>query len=594
VVIRVRDNDEERLFTLEEFESRARRGEVSPHAWVCMPALTGDRFVQARELPLFVSLYDPRRVHFRRHFSIARLPLLTGALLLVCVGLFLISRDLGGGTITREVLLLLGAKARARIVEDGELWRLLSANLLHKGAVHLAFNMFALVTVGTALEAIYRRGDYVLLLVISGLSTMGLSVVMSGPVTVGASGLVFGCLGCAVVFGWRFSDVLPSRYRLSFGAVLIIYSAIMFYVGLRNPSTDNWGHTGGLIAGALMGIVLQPRLLRLTSVREAPLVIATPWALSAGLIALCILLAPVVPALLFRTAPYRVDAFGVVLERPSHWSKMADAMGFLTFGNGVDAFASLGCARVQGRSRVDDAVRRYVEGELWALRHSGSITSLDVQPAIATAIGHGARELQARSVSFSFVAADGPFEAEALVFSRGELECALNLVRRPSAPDGSLQRLQDIRMSLDFVDTRAETQALAQTRLSPDDARAWLELALARTTAGQVALAREALQAAATRTTEGSKLAGQVHFARAQLELEHAGDLDAASAALARAEQAAGADDLGLALVRIDIAARSGELSRAKALLDEARERYGEVPTLIERGQALDEVMRDL
>lgn len=594
MVIRVREGDEERLFTLDEFESRARRGEVSPHAWVCMPALTGERFIQARELPLFVSLYDPRRVHFRRHFSIARLPLLTGALLLVCVGLFFISRDLGGGTITREVLLLLGAKARARIVEDGELWRLLSANLLHKGGVHLAFNMFALVTVGTALEAIYRRGDYVLLLLVSGLSTMGLSVVMSGPVTVGASGLVFGCLGCAVVFGWRFSDVLPSRYRLSFGTVLIIYSAIMFYVGLRNPSTDNWGHTGGLIAGAIMGVVLQPRLLRLKEVREPPLVAATPWAMSAGVVLLCLLLSPAVPALLFRTEPYRVDTFGVVLERPSHWSKMADAMGFLTFGNGVDAFASLGCARVQGRSYVDEAVRRYVEGELWALRHSGSITSLDVQPAITTAIGHGKQELEARSVSFSFVAADGPFEAEALVFSRGELECALNLVHRPSAPDGSLERLQEIRMSLDFVETRAETQAQTQTRLSPDDPRAWLELALARKTSGHVAGAREALEVAAEKVATGSKLAGQIHFARAQLELDHAGDLDAAAAALERAEQATGTDDLGLALVKIDIAARSGELTRAKALLDAARKRYGEVTTLVERGRALDEVMRDL
>ena len=35
---------------IDEFEARARNGEMSPFAWVCIPTLTGDSFVQAREL----------------------------------------------------------------------------------------------------------------------------------------------------------------------------------------------------------------------------------------------------------------------------------------------------------------------------------------------------------------------------------------------------------------------------------------------------------------------------------------------------------------------------------------------------------------
>ena len=149
-MIRVRDGEDESVLTIEEFERRARRGELSPHALVNMPALTGDEFVEARALPIFLAVYDPRRLLFRRHFQLGRLPLVTGALALVGVLLWLVARDLGDGVVTREALVALGAKSRARIVDEGETWRLLMASLLHKDGVHVAFNVFVLVAVGAA------------------------------------------------------------------------------------------------------------------------------------------------------------------------------------------------------------------------------------------------------------------------------------------------------------------------------------------------------------------------------------------------------------------------------------------------------------
>ena len=77
-MIRLREGDDESILTIDDFERRARRGEISPFAEVCLPAMTGDRFVQARELSLFTSIYDPRRVLFRRHFHLGRYPLVTG------------------------------------------------------------------------------------------------------------------------------------------------------------------------------------------------------------------------------------------------------------------------------------------------------------------------------------------------------------------------------------------------------------------------------------------------------------------------------------------------------------------------------------
>lgn len=586
-MIRVREGDEESLLTIEEFESRARRGELSPLAYVCIPTLTGDRFVQARELPLFVSLYDPRRVHFRTHFQLGRLPLVTGLFAIIAVALFFVSKDLGGGVVTREALLALGAKARARIVEDGEAWRLLAANFLHRDAVHLGFNLFALLNIGTMLEGVYRRGDYVLLLVLSGLCTMGLSAAMSGPVTVGASGLVFGCLGAAVVFGWRYGELLPLRYRIYFGGVVVGYAAVMFYLGLKSGSTDNWGHAGGLICGLVMGFVLVPRLLRLTAPREPWPVVLRPYAISLALVVIVIgPLSVLLPRVFFRTEPYEVSAFGVVIERPSHWAKVQVPLGLFTFGNGVDAFASLGCARLSGPSRLDEAVARFVDGELESLSRAGHIGKLRVEGVAPDTVGSGPSATAARRVSFSFLASDGPLEADALLFSRGQLECALVLAHRPSAPVSSKERLDEIREGLRLVPTRAEEEAQRIVRARPHSARAWLELALAHQSAGQEALARVAFEEAEQRVEESDPLYAQVHFARARFELDYGGDEDAA-VTHARLARAGREDDCDADLLLIEALLARGREEEARAVADDLIRRHPDDQRVGEKARAL-------
>ncbi len=578
-MIRVREGDVETLISIDEFEARARSGEMSPFAWVCIPTLTGDRFVQARELSLFVALYDPRRLHFRRHFALGRLPLVTGLVAALCVALFLISRHLGDGVVTREVLLDLGAKARARILEDGEAWRLLAANLLHRDIVHLSFNLFALLNIGTVLEGVYRRGDYVLVLVVSGLCTMATSAVMSGPVTVGASGLVFGCLGCAVVFGWRYGDVLPLRYRTYFGVVVVGYAAAMFYLGLRSPSTDNWGHAGGLLAGFVLGGVLTPRLMRLTDEPREPLrELVRPFVLAALVPLALLLVGPLLPRWFVHMTPYTVEAFGVVLERPAHWTKAKDPLGFLTFGNGVDAFASLGCADRRGPSRLDEAAERFVGTELVGLSRGGHIGDLNVSEPVPSAVGSGAHTEPAVRVHFSFMASDGPLEADALLFSRGQLECALVLAARPTASPTASVRLDDIRARLRFVPTRAEVLAKRNVSGRPSSSAAWLDLAFAHQRGGAIAEARAAFEEAerlsAAESSETSRRIGQIQLALATLELGFAGNAEAAAQHAERAVTLTGGDR-DATLVLLEALLEQGELERARAHLAAARERLG-------------------
>lgn len=542
-VIRVRDGETEAVLSMEEFEARARRGVLSPHALVSLPALTGDTFVEARSLPMFAAVYDPRRLLFRRHFHLGRLPIVTGAVALVCVLLWFVARDLGDGAVTREALLVLGAKARARVLDEGETWRLLMASLLHKDGVHLGFNLFVLVAVGAVLEGVYRRGDYLLLLVAGGLACMTTSLLMSPPATVGASGMVFACLGCAMIFGLRFADVLPLRYRLYFGVVVVIYTAAAFWSGLLRTSTDNWGHAGGLVAGAVCGLVFEPRLLRLSQVRERPLVTLQPWLTVVGLVVVVVAAGPLVPRLMQGTLALPFPAFGVVLEHPRSWTRSPNPLGFVAVGNGTDALASLACTRARDD---DDApppelaamTRRFVDGELFGLSRSGHIANLEVD-ADDTALVDG---VPARRVDFAFVASDGPFSARAFVFVRGRIECVLVTAARTDASPRARVLLDELAKHVRLVPTEAERTAVARTAHTPGSTKLWLERARAHADAAALDEARAAFDKATALADDEPSWIPRVGVARARFELALGHDLEAAAAAAARAVKKAPGD----------------------------------------------------
>lgn len=568
----MRDGEDEAILSMEEFERRARRGELSPHALVSIPPLTGDGFVEARSLPMFAAVYDPRRLLFRRHFHLGRLPIVTGAIALVCLAMWLVAKDLGDGTVTREALLALGAKSRARIVDEGETWRLVVASLLHKDGVHLGFNLFVLLAVGAVLEGVYRRGDYLLLLVLSGLSCMVVSTVASPPATVGASGMVFGCLGCAMVFGLRFADVLPLRYRLYFGVVLVVYTAAAFWTGLLRTSTDNWGHAGGLLCGAVCALVLEPRLLRLTDVAESRAVMLRPWLLVVVTVVTVVAVGPLVPRLLLSFEPLRFGAFGVTLEHPGTWSRGPDPLGFVAVGNGTDALASLACSKASMPAATDVVSRRFVDNELFGLSRAGHIAQLEVDADAEDTIAG----VPARRVGFSFMASDGPFLARAWVFVRGDLECVLVAAHRREASAKARALLDELVARLRVGPTDAELNAITATERQPTSTKAWLERALTHQSAGAVDDARRAFDEAATHASTEPGWLARVNIARARFELALPPTTahldDARRAAVAATGAAPDNADAAAALVDVDLV--RGALDDACATTRLARHRF--------------------
>ena len=145
--------------------------------------------------------------------------------------------------------------------QDGQWWRLLTALFIHFGVVHLAFNMWALWDVGRLVEQLYGRWRFALLYGLSGLLGNLVSLVLHGnqAVSGGASGAIFALYGALLVFLWRERrHVDPGEFRWLFGAAAV-FASLMLGVGFVVQGIDNAAHGGGLVSGALLGVVLARR-----------------------------------------------------------------------------------------------------------------------------------------------------------------------------------------------------------------------------------------------------------------------------------------------------------------------------------------------
>jgi len=156
-----------------------------------------------------------------------------------------------------RVLVLMGAKVNERLAV-GELWRLVTPIFLHSGVMHLLFNLYALYILGPILEGYIGHARFLAVFLISGLYGTLFSYALSGPVSVGASGAIFGLLGAIALFFLRYRDNFGPQGRAILQNMLIIL-ALNLVIGFSSSYIDNWGHIGGLIGGAFVMLGVMPR-----------------------------------------------------------------------------------------------------------------------------------------------------------------------------------------------------------------------------------------------------------------------------------------------------------------------------------------------
>jgi membrane associated rhomboid family serine protease len=173
----------------------------------------------------------------------------TKTLVAVNVLIYLITASQGGGLNSPGGTLFTKWVLLGPAVANGDWWRLLTSAFLHASLLHIAFNMYFLWFVGSAVEQAIGRGRFLMIYFVSALAgSAGALVFTPNTPTVGASGALFGLLGAALILERQRNFVLGGS-----ALALIIINLVLSFT-LSNISVG--GHIGGLIGGILCTLVL--------------------------------------------------------------------------------------------------------------------------------------------------------------------------------------------------------------------------------------------------------------------------------------------------------------------------------------------------
>lgn len=208
-----------------------------------------------------------QRVYTSRSLGAMSRPVVTIALIAVNVVTYLYSTVSGGGTpggqpsFPFQIDFALIGEGLTRTgpvgVAEGEWYRLITGGFLHANLLHIGFNMFALWILGRQLEPALGRVAFAALYFASLLAgSLGVMIADPEALTVGASGAVFGLFGYAVVAQYA-RGINPMDTGL--GGIILINLVFTFAV----PGISIGGHLGGLVGGAVVGLlndIVRPRI----------------------------------------------------------------------------------------------------------------------------------------------------------------------------------------------------------------------------------------------------------------------------------------------------------------------------------------------
>lgn len=134
------------------------------------------------------------------------------------------------------------------VVATGAWWKLLASNLLHAHIPHLLMNCFVIYLTGRWLE--HLAGRLVVVATIAWsmlLSGVGSLLVDTPTVSIGASGVAFGLVGCAIG--------IDPRARTATGIIGRQLAVVNVIITFLVPGISIGGHFGGLLAGLVVGRV---------------------------------------------------------------------------------------------------------------------------------------------------------------------------------------------------------------------------------------------------------------------------------------------------------------------------------------------------
>ena len=188
------------------------------------------------------------------------IPVVTPLLLVILTAVFVIevkaSPVMGHGMAPPVSVLVAYGAVDGALVQAGQLWRMLTAPLLHANLTHLISNAVVFAVIGFMLEPLIGARWFAGLFAVGALGGSIASILLNDPnlPAVGASGAIMGVLAAAFLFGASARSG-PRGRRMQTWSLRMMLPALIPLAA--NSHTDYAGHLGGVIAGLMMGVVLQ-------------------------------------------------------------------------------------------------------------------------------------------------------------------------------------------------------------------------------------------------------------------------------------------------------------------------------------------------
>lgn len=182
--------------------------------------------------------------------------------LLIAVNLlmFMIEISLGGSE-NLEILYQLGALV-PMVVWQGQFWRLIAANFLHYGWLHLLMNMLGLYVIGSLLESISTRWRYFIIYFSSGIGAMFLFTYFAiytdrfDYILVGASASIMGLVGSLTAIFLRQWWRQKSSNNFKRLVIMLTIISLQFMTDFFFPQVSILSHLFGLIIGFLIELMI--------------------------------------------------------------------------------------------------------------------------------------------------------------------------------------------------------------------------------------------------------------------------------------------------------------------------------------------------
>jgi len=181
---------------------------------------------------------------------------------LIILNLFFFVLEINaGGSKNLITLDYLGALIPVKVL-SGQWWRVISANFLHYGALHLSTNMLALYYLGKLIEINLGAARYLFIYLFSGIGAMVAFTIFSllqgdnNAFLVGASAAIMGLVGTLLAISsyvWLKRKTPMNAKRLRLVIIIII---VQFIFENLIPQVSFYSHLFGLISGFLLGLIV--------------------------------------------------------------------------------------------------------------------------------------------------------------------------------------------------------------------------------------------------------------------------------------------------------------------------------------------------